>query len=73
MGCGFQRAVILLLKGDFWNCIKMYPPLLPTLTLLIGLVIHLVFKFKNGAFFLMCNFIIVILLMVINFTVKLFL
>jgi len=30
-GCGLQRAIILLLKGEFWASLNMYPPLLPLL------------------------------------------
>lgn len=28
-GCGLQRSTILLLKGNLWESIQMYPPLLP--------------------------------------------
>ncbi len=27
--CGGQRAVILLFEGQFWESMKMFPPLLP--------------------------------------------
>lgn len=27
--CGGQRSVILLLEGQFWESMKMFPPLLP--------------------------------------------
>lgn len=27
--CGFQRAVLLLRKGEVWASIMMFPPLLP--------------------------------------------
>ena len=27
--CGFQRSVILLFEGQFWESMKMFPPLLP--------------------------------------------
>jgi len=28
-GCGLQRAIIFLLKGELWASVQMYPPLLP--------------------------------------------
>lgn len=33
--CGFQRSLLLLLKGDFKSSFLMYPPLLPFLALII--------------------------------------
>jgi hypothetical protein len=31
--CGFQRALVLLIQGDFLGSIKMYSPLIPILFL----------------------------------------
>jgi len=28
-GCGLQRSIIFLLRGELWASIQMYPPLLP--------------------------------------------
>ena len=30
-GCGFQRSVLALLKGDFYHSFHLYPPTLPIL------------------------------------------
>ncbi len=38
--CGFQRALILLLKGEFWESIKLYPPLLPTIALFCLIILQ---------------------------------
>ena len=35
-GCGFQTAVLLLLKRELWESVKIYPGLLP-LIVFIGL------------------------------------
>jgi len=33
-GCGLQRSIILLLEGNLWESILMYPPLLPIILIL---------------------------------------
>ncbi len=46
-GCGTQRSIALLLKGDFIGAFKMYPAIYPMLLLLIFLVFNLFVKFKH--------------------------
>lgn len=70
-GCGVQRAFVLLLKGEIWESMLMYPALLPMLFLFVFLAVHLKFKFKRGAWFLMYNFILVAVLILVNYIVKL--
>ena len=70
-GCGIQRAFICLMKGELWSSILMYPALIPMLALMIVLPLHLKFKFKNGAAFLMYTFILAAVLIVVNYIVKL--
>jgi len=57
-GCGLQRSVIALLKGNIWESILIYPALLPVTAMFIFLVLHLIFKFKWGAFILKVMFIL---------------
>ena len=46
-GCGFQTAVLLLLKGELWESVKIYPGLIP-LIVFIGLaMVHFVGVKKN--------------------------
>ena len=40
-GCGMQRSIIELLRGNFLESIKLYPPLIPMIILLVLLVINL--------------------------------
>lgn len=40
-GCGMQRAVLLLLKGDFGTSFSVYPGLLPLLLFLILIVLKI--------------------------------
>ena len=69
-GCGMQRSLILLLKGDLIASIKMYPALIPTIFLLILLLLHLIFKYKNGAIILKITFIINIIIIVAHYIIK---
>lgn len=70
-GCGMQRAIIELLKGNFVESIKAYPALLPLLIMLLFLILHLIFKFKNGALYLKILFILTAGTMVVNYIYKL--
>lgn len=47
LGCGFQRAFLLLLKGDFIAAFKMYPAIYSTLLFLTIVGIQLLNKNKN--------------------------
>ncbi len=40
-GCGMQRAIIELLRGNLVESIKLYPPLIPMLLMLVVLIINL--------------------------------
>lgn len=40
-GCGMQRSIIELLRGNLIESIKLYPPLIPMLLMLVVLVINL--------------------------------
>ncbi|MBS1917018.1 MAG: DUF2752 domain-containing protein [Bacteroidetes bacterium] len=48
-GCGFQRSAIALLKGDFYSSFILYPATIPILCMLGFTVLHLKYKFANGA------------------------
>ncbi len=48
-GCGLQRAIIALLKGNIIESIIMYPALIPILLMFGFLGLHLIFRFRHGA------------------------
>jgi len=52
MGCGLQRSILLLLKGEFWASIQMYPALLPLISLFVALGFYLKTDWKYGSIFL---------------------
>jgi hypothetical protein len=70
-GCGLQRSIIELLKGNLLNSIYLYPALIPILAMFAFLALHLAFKFRNGAFILKIMFIVNISLISLNYIYKL--
>ena len=49
IGCGMQRSIVHLLKGEFVDAFYMYPAIY-TLIIMFGyLLLHLKFNFKLGA------------------------
>lgn len=71
-GCGMQRSFIALLKGQLVESFLLYPALLPVIITLLLLVLHLKFKFKNGANYIKYSFISSISIMSISYLIKLF-
>ncbi len=69
-GCGMQRAIVELLKGNLWESIILYPALLPTIFLFVFLILHLIFKFKKGALILKISFIFTVSIVLTNFIIK---
>ena len=48
-GCGLQRSMIALLRGDLMTSFQLYPATIPLLILLGFTLMHLKFKFTAGA------------------------
>ncbi len=71
-GCGIQRAIIELLKGNIWESILIFPALLPLIASLIILAMHFLFKFKNSLLYFKISIIFTATLMILNFLIKLF-
>jgi hypothetical protein len=47
-GCGLQRSVLALMKGDLTGSFLLYPATVPILFLLGFTFLHLKFRFSNG-------------------------
>ncbi len=69
-GCGMQRSIILLLKGDFFAAFKMYPAIYSLLFLVIFIFLNLKFNFKNSTLIIRLLFAINLILIVGNFILK---
>jgi hypothetical protein len=72
-GCGMQRAVIALLRGDLAESIRLHPAAIPTLAMLVFLVVHLVLKLKNGSRILLFLFSFNAFVITVNYIIKLIL
>ncbi len=70
-GCGTQRAIIEMLKGNIFESLRAWPPLLPVMFMLVYLLLFLLFKFKNGLNILKVAFIINAAIITINYIYKL--
>lgn len=55
-GCGFQRSLVHLLRGEVIESLKMYPALLPTIIMVVFLLAHITFKINHGAKILLMLF-----------------
>ena len=42
LGCGFQRSLLLLLRGNFRGSFEMFPAIIPSLLFLVFIGLHLV-------------------------------
>jgi hypothetical protein len=70
-GCGMQRSFVALLKGNLVESFYWYPALIPMIVMFLFLIVHLIFKFKNGGTWLKYQFIFVVAIVLINFVFKL--
>ncbi len=71
-GCGFQRSMMALFKGNLIESIVIFPATIPLFITLIYTFLHLWFKFKNGARNIVVLFSLTAFLIVLNFILKRF-
>ncbi|MCE3294930.1 MAG: hypothetical protein K0R65_644 [Crocinitomicaceae bacterium] len=69
-GCGFQRSFLKLFEGNFSESFFLFPATIPLLLLFVLLILHLIFRFKHGAYTLVGLFSLSTLLIVVNFIYK---
>jgi hypothetical protein len=70
-GCGTQRAIIELLKGNLYESFLAWPPLIPMMFMMLYLLLFLIFKFKSGARLLTIIFIINAVIITVSYIYKL--
>lgn len=47
MGCGMQRSLLLLSKGEFMEAFKMFPALYTTILFFLVVILHFMDKSRN--------------------------
>lgn len=70
LGCGIQRAFILLIKGDFIAAFKMYPAIYTLLLFGLFLMITYKLRFKNKQKIMISFATINVLVIVISYCIK---
>lgn len=66
-----QRSLIELLRGNLQESFRLYPALLPVILLFVFLILHIIFKFRNGAKYLLVIFTMNTLIVLIQYIFKL--
>lgn len=69
-GCGLQRSIIQLLKGDFAKSWDIYPPTVFILITICMLMLHLIIGFRHGALMLKILFILTTSIVAVNYIYK---
>ena len=72
MGCGFQRSLLLILRGQFVEAFYMYAAIYPLLILLAYLIFTRFYKFKNYSKGINWLSIITISTIILSYTIKQF-
>lgn len=70
-GCGFQRSVIDLMKGDLSASFHMYPATGPILLIFIFTAFHLKWNFRYGADILKYSYMFATAVIIISYLYKL--
>jgi hypothetical protein len=70
-GCGMQRAFVALLRGDLFLSLSLNPSLIPFIITIAYAAAHLLTGFRNGARNIVWLFSFTVLVMVVNFVIKL--
>ncbi|MGG7035587.1 MAG: DUF2752 domain-containing protein [Flavobacterium sp.] len=72
MGCGTQRALVLLMKGDFWEAFQMFPAIYTTILLFVFIALHFIHKSRNYKNIIIILAIVNAIIMIVSYFYKLF-
>ncbi len=71
MGCGLQRSVALILKGEFVDAFFMYPAIYPLFFLFSFLIVNQFISFKYANKSIIFLAILTVSTMIISYVIKL--
>ena len=69
-GCGLQRSLIALLKGNLAASFQLHPATIPLLLFVLFSALHLYFKFKKGNSIIIYSYIFIALILLANYIYK---
>lgn len=69
-GCGTQRSLIALFRGDILASIQQHPGVILFIITLLIVAVQIIFKFKNGGTVAMWFFIGTVAVTMINYILK---
>lgn len=69
-GCGMQRSVVLVSKGEFQNAFTIYPAVYTTLLFMIAVFFHFLLKKKITSKILLTLGILNVTIMVVSYVLK---
>ncbi|BCY28862.1 DUF2752 domain-containing protein [Flavobacterium okayamense] len=72
LGCGTQRAFVLLLKGEFVEAFKMYPPIYTLVILFLFIFLHLIDKSRNYTRIVISLAILNLIVMIVSYAIKMY-
>lgn len=70
LGCGLQRSLLLLLKGDFIKAFYMYPAVYTLIILFAFVIINYRKKFKNSKTIISTLIIVNSIIIVTSYVIK---
>jgi hypothetical protein len=71
-GCGLQRSVLALFRGDLMASFKFYPATIPLIFVIVFTIVHLKVDFKFGAQLIKIVFAGVAVIILINYIYKIY-
>jgi len=71
-GCGLQRSILALFRGDLAASFKFYPATIPLIFIVLFTIVHLKFDFKFGAQLIKIVFAGVAVIILINYIYKIY-
>ena len=69
-GCGMQRAIIELLRGNVIQSLYDYPACIPLMLMVLFLGLHILFHYRNGARIVQWMFILNACIIFFNYIYK---
>jgi hypothetical protein len=69
-GCGFQRSLLALVKGDLHQSFLLYPPTIPLLIMAAWWLVDSIFKLDTRSLVKKTLFIVVALIITVSYALK---